>query len=241
MLQDAGALVLFSGGQDSTVCLAWALQRYARVETIGFDYAQRHRVELDQRAVVLDALRRFPEFGSRLGDDRVLQLAELGRLSETSLTRDVAIAMSDAGLPTTFVPGRNLIFLTYAAALAYRRDIRALIGGMCETDFSGYPDCRNATIQSLSHAISLGMDTAFDIYTPLMRIDKAGTWALAHDLGGDALVDLIVEATHTCYLGDRKHRHEWGYGCGTCPACDLRANGWRTWRSRLAQPARNET
>lgn len=241
MLQDAGALVLFSGGQDSTVCLAWALQRYARVETIGFDYGQRHRVELDQRAVVLDALRRFPEFGSRLGDDRVLQLAELGRLSETSLTRDVAIAMTDAGLPTTFVPGRNLIFLTYAAALAYRRDIRALIGGMCETDFSGYPDCRNATIQSLSHAISLGMDTAFDIYTPLMRIDKAGTWALAHDLGGDTLVDLIVEATHTCYLGDRKHRHEWGYGCGTCPACDLRANGWRTWRSRLAQPARKET
>lgn len=236
-----GALVLFSGGQDSTTCLAWALHRYGHVETVGFDYGQRHRVELNQRAVVLDALRRFPEFGSRLGDDRVLQLAELGRLSETSLTRDVAIAMTDAGLPTTFVPGRNLIFLTYAAALAYRRDIRALIGGMCETDFSGYPDCRNATIQSLSHAISLGMDTAFDIYTPLMRIDKAGTWALAHDLGGDTLVDLIVEATHTCYLGDRKHRHEWGYGCGTCPACDLRANGWRTWRSRLAQPARKET
>lgn len=233
MLQDAGALVLFSGGQDSTVCLAWALQRYARVETIGFDYGQRHRVELTQRVKVLEALRAFPDMGARLGDDRVLELAELGRLSETSLTRDVAIAMTDAGLPTTFVPGRNLIFLTYAAALAYRRDIRALIGGMCETDFSGYPDCRNATIQALSHAVSLGMDTGFDIYTPLMRIDKAGTWALAHDIGGTPLVDLIIEDTHTCYLGDRVHRHAWGYGCGTCPACDLRARGWQTWRDRL--------
>ncbi|MDO9383056.1 MAG: 7-cyano-7-deazaguanine synthase QueC [Hyphomicrobiaceae bacterium] len=235
MLQDAGALVLFSGGQDSTVCLAWALQRYARVETIGFDYGQRHRVELDQREVILKALRHFPQIGPRLGVDHVLQLPELGRLSETSLTRDVAIAMSDAGLPTTFVPGRNLIFLTYAAALAYRRDIRALVGGMCETDFSGYPDCRNATIQSLSQSISLGMDSAFEIHTPLMRIDKAATWALAHDIGGDPLVNLIVEDTHTCYLGDRQHRHDWGYGCGTCPACELRANGWRTWRSTIEQ------
>lgn len=232
MLQDAGALVLFSGGQDSTVCLAWALQRYARVETIGFDYGQRHRVELIQREKVLSRLRTFGDLGSHLGDDRVLELPELGRLSETSLTRDVAIAMSEAGLPTTFVPGRNLLFLTYAAALAYRRDIRALIGGMCETDFSGYPDCRNATIQALSHAISLGMDVSFDIYTPLMRIDKAATWALAHDIGGEDLVNLIVEDTHTCYLGDRHHRHDWGYGCGTCPACELRANGWRTWRQR---------
>ena len=233
MLQDAGALVLFSGGQDSTVCLAWALQRFSRVETIGFDYGQRHRVELEQRDVVLDALRRFPEIGPRLAADHVLQLPELGRLSETSLTRDVAIALSDAVLPTTFVPGRNLLFLTYAAALAYRRDIRGLVGGMCETDFSGYPDCRNATIQSLSRSISLGMDTEFEIHTPLMHIDKAATWALAHDIGGDPLVDLIVEDTHTCYLGDRQHRHDWGYGCGTCPACELRANGWRTWRSRL--------
>lgn len=235
MLQDAGALVLFSGGQDSTVCLVWALQRYARVETIGFDYGQRHRVELAQRLKVLDALRAVPEIGARLGDDRVLELAELGRLSETSLTRDVTIALTEAGLPTTFVPGRNLIFLTYAAALAYRRDIRAIIAGMCETDYSGYPDCRNETIQTLSRAISLGMDSAFDIYTPLMYIDKAGTWALAHDLGGQPLVDLIIDETHTCYLGDRAHRHAWGYGCGTCPACELRANGWRVWQSRLAQ------
>ena len=230
MQHDVGALVLFSGGQDSTVCLAWALQRYGRVETIGFDYGQRHAVELQQRGVVLNALRAFPQFGARLGDDTLLPLPELGRLSETALTRDVLISMSDAGLPTTFVPGRNLIFLTYAAALAYRRGIRVLVGGMCETDFSGYPDCRNDTIQATAHALSLGMDTAFDIQTPLMRIDKAGTWEMAHGIGGDALVAVIVEDTHTCYLGDRTHRHDWGYGCGTCPACELRANGWRTWR-----------
>lgn len=231
MVRDAGALVLFSGGQDSTVCLAWALQRFARVETVGFDYGQRHRIELTQRVRVLDRIRSFANLGDRLGDDRVLELPELGRLSETSLTRDAAIMMSEAGLPTTFVPGRNLLFLTYAAALGYRRGIRALIGGMCETDFSGYPDCRNDTIQATSHALSLGMDTAFDVYTPLMWLDKAATWALADDIGGADLVALIVEETHTCYLGDRTHRHDWGYGCGTCPACELRANGWRAWRA----------
>jgi 7-cyano-7-deazaguanine synthase len=232
MLQNAGALVLFSGGQDSAVCLAWALQRYARVETVGFDYGQRHRVELTQRLKVLQAMRAFPSLGDRLGDDRVLELPEFGRLSKTSLTRDAAITMSEAGLPSTFVPGRNLLFLTYAAALAYRRGIRAIIGGMCETDYSGYPDCRNDTIQAMSQALSLGMDTGFDIYTPLMWLDKAATWALADDIGGPQLIAVIVEETHTCYLGDRTHRHAWGYGCGTCPACDLRAKGWQAWQAQ---------
>jgi 7-cyano-7-deazaguanine synthase len=231
MVQDDGALVLFSGGQDSTVCLAWALQRFARVETVGFDYGQRHRVELDQRGKVRDALRRLPGFSDRLGDDHRLELAELGRLSETSLTRDAAITMADAGLPSTFVPGRNLLFLTYAAALAYRRGIRVLIGGMCETDFSGYPDCRNTTIEAMAQALSLGMDTAFTIHTPLMWVDKAGTWALAEAIGGPGLIQVIVEDTHTCYLGDRQHLHDWGYGCGACPACALRANGWQTWQA----------
>lgn len=235
MAQDA-ALVLFSGGQDSTVCLAWALQRYARVETVGFAYGQRHHVEMAQRPRVLAAIGRQPEHADRLGADHVLDLSELGRLSETSLTRDAAITMTASGLPSTFVPGRNLLFLTYAAALAYRRGIRVLVGGMCETDYSGYPDCRHDTIQSLAGAISLGMDTEFDIVTPLMRIDKAGTWQLAHDLGGQPLVDLIVEETHTCYLGERTHRHPWGYGCGTCPACALRANGWRAWQDDVATP-----
>lgn len=230
---NVAALVLFSGGQDSTVCLAWALQRYARVETIGFDYGQRHRVELEQRQVILGALGEFGDLGTRLGADHLLDLPELGRVSETSLTRDVAISMSDAGLPTTFVPGRNLLFFTYAAALAYRRGIPHLVGGMCETDYSGYPDCRSDTLQALNQALSLGMAQAFEIQTPLMRVDKAGTWALAHDIGGQGLVDLIVEHSHSCYLGDRTHRHDWGYGCGSCPACELRANGWRQWRASL--------
>ena len=229
-MADQSALVLFSGGQDSTVCLAWALARYGRVETIGFDYGQRHAVELAQRETVLDGFRtRFPDWAARLGADHSLALPELGQLSETSLTRETEIAMTEAGLPSTFVPGRNLLFLTYAAALAYRRGIGTLVGGMCETDYSGYPDCRNETLQTLARALSLGMDVALRIETPLMWIDKAGTWALAHALGGEALIDLIVADTHTCYLGDRSRRHAWGVGCGTCPACELRAKGWDAW------------
>ena len=231
-MPDNFALVLFSGGQDSTVCLAWALERFARVETIGFDYGQRHRVELEARGKVLAGLKvAFPAWGARLGDEHVLQLPALGKFSETSLTRDTEIALSKSGLPTTFVPGRNILFLTYAAALAYRRGIASLVGGMCETDFSGYPDCRRTTIDAAERALSLGLDRPIKIETPLMHIDKAGTWALANDLGGAALVDLIVEDTHTCYLGNRATRHAWGYGCGACPACDLRAKGWERWRA----------
>ena len=226
------ALVLFSGGQDSTVCLAWALARYARVETVGFAYGQRHSAEISQRAPLREALVRLdPRWGERLGPDYMLELPELGRLSDTALTRHAEIEMTAAGLPSTFVPGRNLLFFTYAAALAYRRGIRTLVGGMCETDFSGYPDCRNETLQALAKAISLGTDTAFTLETPLMWIDKAATWALAEELGGAALVDLIVEDTHTCYLGIRSRRHAWGYGCGHCPACALRAKGWETWQA----------
>jgi 7-cyano-7-deazaguanine synthase len=227
------ALVLFSGGQDSTVCLAWALERYDHVETIGFDYGQRHRVELVVRGGVRDRIKLIcPEWAKRLGDDHLLLLSELGQISDTALTRDAAIAMTSEGLPSTFVPGRNLLFLTYAAAVAYRRGISTLVGGMCETDYSGYPDCRNDTLQALAAAISLGMDRPMAIETPLMWIDKAATWALAKTLGGVSLVDLIVEHTHTCYLGDRAHRHDWGYGCGTCPACELRAKGWIAWHER---------
>jgi 7-cyano-7-deazaguanine synthase len=224
---------LFSGGQDSTVCLAWALERYARVETVGFSYRQRHAVELVQRAAVRGALATgYRKWAARLGDDHVLELATLGRISDTALTRDAQFEMTAAGLPNTFVPGRNLLFFTYAAALGYRRGIRTLVGGMCETDFSGYPDCRNETLQSLARSISLGMDEPFTIETPLMWIDKAGTWALADELGGAPFVDLIVEHTHTCYTPDRTTRHAWGYGCGQCPACLLRARGWETWTSR---------
>lgn len=224
------ALVLFSGGQDSTVCLAWALDRFERVETVGFDYGQRHSIELGQRGPILDKLRSaFPAWGQRLGADHVLALPTLGRISETSLTRETAIEMSAAGLPNTFVPGRNLLFFTYAAALAYRRGLRTLVGGMCETDYSGYPDCRNDTLQTLARALSLGMDATFAIETPLMYIDKAGTWAMAERLGGAPLVELIVGETHSCYLGDRTHRHAWGFGCGSCPACELRAKGYEQW------------
>jgi 7-cyano-7-deazaguanine synthase len=226
------ALVLFSGGQDSTVCLAWALERFERVETVGFGYGQRHSVELVQRAVVREALAAgFPRWRTRLREDHHLELTTLGRISDTALTRDVQFAMTAAGLPNTFVPGRNLLFFTYAAALAYRRGIRKLIGGMCETDYSGYPDCRNETLQSLARSISLGMDVAFSIETPLMWIDKAGTWDMAEKLGGATLVDLIVEHTHTCYAPDRTTRHPWGYGCGQCPACGLRAKGWERWQT----------
>jgi len=221
------ALVLFSGGQDSTTCLALALSKYQRVETIAFDYRQRHRVELDARLVVLAEIRaKFPHWAEKLGEDHLLDLAVLGEVSDTSLTRDTAFKMEQSGLPNTFVPGRNLLFLTLAAALAYRRDLQVLVTGVCETDFSGYPDCRDDTMKAMQLALSLGMDKRFLIETPLMWIDKAATWALAHDLGdksgvaggGDALLDLIIEHTHTCYLGDREHRHAWGYGCGECPA-----------------------
>ncbi len=221
------ALVLFSGGQDSTTCLAQALLKYDRVETVAFDYGQRHKVELDARLNVLREMRaQFPQWAGRLGDDHLLDLAVLGQVSETSLTRDVAFNMESSGLPNTFVPGRNLLFLTLAAALAYRRDLQVLVTGVCETDFSGYPDCRDDTMKAMQLALSLGMDKRFLIETPLMWIDKAATWSMAKALGGDALIDLIVEHTHTCYLGDRVHRHEWGYGCGTCPACKLRAQGF---------------
>ncbi|MEQ8265679.1 MAG: 7-cyano-7-deazaguanine synthase QueC [Parvibaculum sp.] len=220
------ALVLFSGGQDSTVCLAWALARYDEVETVGFDYGQVHAVELDCRAKLRDAMGSFPGWGVKLGPDHTIALPELGRISETALTRDVEIEMGENGLPTTFVPGRNLLFFTYAAALGYRRGTPVLVGGMCETDYSGYPDCRAETLVALERAICLGMDRDFTLETPLMRIDKAATWALAHQLGGDALVDLIIEDSHSCYRGDRTKRHDWGYGCGTCPACELRARGY---------------
>ena len=229
---DTGALVLFSGGQDSTTCLAWALQRYERVETIGFDYGQRHRVELDCRPRVLQRLREgFPAWGARLGEDHLLDLSVLGQVSDTALTSDKAIALQAGGLPNTFVPGRNLLFFTLAAALAYRRGMRVLVGGMCETDYSGYPDCRHDTLQALQRALSLGLDQPLTLETPLMWIDKAATWRMAQQLGGDALVALIRDDTHTCYLGDHDTRHAWGLGCGACPACELRRNGWRAFRA----------
>jgi len=226
------ALVLFSGGQDSTACLAWALERYAHVETVGFDYGQRHRIELEQRHVILERMPALkPEWAPRLGPDHLLALPTLGAISETSLTRDVAFEMTTSGLPNTFVPGRNLLFFTYAAALAWRRGITKLVGGMCETDFSGYPDCRNETLQTLARALSLGMDRTFEIETPLMWLTKAETWAMTEALGGAALVDLVITETVTCYLGDRATRHAWGSGCGQCPSCELRAKGWTEWRA----------
>lgn len=224
------ALVLFSGGQDSTVCLASALARFDEVETVGFDYGQKHIVELECRTRVLAELKSaFPNWAKKLGPDHMLDLKELSQISETSLTRDMQIEMDESGLPNTFVPGRNLLFFVYASALGYRRGATTLVGGMCETDYSGYPDCRNDTLQTLAQAVSLGMARPFTFDTPLMYIDKAQTWALAKDLGGDRLVDLIIEETHTCYRGDRTHRHDWGYGCNDCPACELRANGYAKW------------
>lgn len=226
------ALVLFSGGQDSATCLAWALARYDRVETVAFDYGQRHRIELDARLHVLRELRAsFPQWSARLGEDHLLDLKVLGQVGDTAMTSDRAIEMQANGLPNTFVPGRNLLFLTLAAALGYRRQLEVLVGGMCETDFSGYPDCRDDTIKSQQVTLSLGLGTRVVIETPLMWRDKAATWQLARDLGGDALVDLIVEHSHTCYLGERGVRHDWGYGCGTCPACALRATGWMRWKA----------
>ncbi len=221
------ALVLFSGGQDSATCLAWALDRFARVETLGFDYGQRHKIELDCRHTLRAGTAAItPAWGRRLGEDHVLALDALGAVSDTALTRDAEIGFEASGLPNTFVPGRNLVFLTFAAALAYRRGIRHLVGGMCETDYSGYPDCRDDAIKALQVALNLGMERRFVLHTPLMWIDKAQTWALAEDLGGRPLVDLIVEESHTCYLGERGQRHAWGHGCGRCPACQLRADGY---------------
>ncbi len=231
----SGALVLFSGGQDSSVCLAWALARYERVETVGFDYGQRHSVELEARARVRERLEvASAPLRERLGPDHMLDIRSFGGIGETAMTTGRAIEQDERGLPNTFVPGRNLVFLVYAAALADRRGLTALVGGMCETDYSGYPDCRRETLDAMQQALVLGMDRALSIETPLMRLDKADTWALAHELGGDALIDLIVEESHTCYRGDRSERHAWGYGCGNCPACDLRARGWRRWRERAA-------
>ena len=222
------ALVLFSGGQDSTTCLAWALDRFARVETLGFEYGQRHAIELACRDRLVNGIKGLrADWAGRLGESHTLSIPTLAAVSETALTRDVAIAMGADGLPNTFVPGRNLVFLTFAAALAYRRGIIHIVGGMCETDYSGYPDCRDETICAMQAALSLGMARKFELHTPLMWIDKAATWTLAHDLGGEGLVDLIRDQSHTCYLGERGERHDWGYGCGECPACSLRAKGWR--------------
>lgn len=222
------ALVLFSGGQDSTVCLGWALEHFGEVETLGFDYGQRHVVELDVRPIIRDRIVELnPAWQEKLGEDQVIGIDALGAISDTALTRDVEIEMSDSGLPSTFVPGRNLIFFTFAAAVAYRRGARHLVAGMCETDFSGYPDCRDDTIKAMQVTLGLGMDRPFVIHTPLMWIDKAGTFALARAIGGDAFLDVVIESTHSCYLGDREHRHDWGYGCGTCPACRLREEGYR--------------
>ncbi|WP_442783650.1 7-cyano-7-deazaguanine synthase QueC [Collimonas fungivorans] len=227
-----GAIVLFSGGQDSTTCLAWALSRYERVETIGFDYGQRHAVELTVRPVLLQKIRaQFPQWAGKLGEDHLIDLSLISKISSTAMTEDVEIVMQENGLPNTFVPGRNLLFMTVAATVAYRRGLNVLVGGMCETDFSGYPDCRDDTMKALQVALNLGMATQLKLETPLMWIDKSETWKLAQDLGGDALVDLIRADTHTCYLGQRGALHDWGYGCGTCPACALRARGYQQFRS----------
>jgi 7-cyano-7-deazaguanine synthase len=229
---DDNALVLFSGGQDSTVCLAWALERFALVETVGFDYGQRHRAELEVRPGIRERIKALrPDWAARLGEDHVVKLDAIAAISETALTRDVAIEVAQNGLPTTFVPGRNLAFFAFAGALAYRRGVKHLVAGMCETDFSGYPDCRDDTVKAMQVALTLGMDRRVVIHTPLMWIDKAATFALAQEIGGNALVDLLVEETHTCYLGDRSRRHPWGYGCGTCPACRLRADGFAKWKA----------
>ena len=231
------ALVLFSGGQDSSTCLAWALERFARVETVGFDYGQRHAVEMQARLAVLAGFRRdFPRWSERLGEDHVLDLKSFGAVAESALTADRAIEMTDRGLPSTFVPGRNLAFFVYAAALADRRGLEALVGGMCETDYSGYPDCRRNTLDAMEQALRLGMERPFVIETPLMGLTKAQTWALADQLGGEALIELIVRDSHTCYNGVRGVLHPWGHGCGVCPACELRAKGWAEWRESLSAP-----
>jgi 7-cyano-7-deazaguanine synthase len=232
MKNSNSALVLFSGGQDSATCLAWALEHFEYVETVGFNYGQRHKVELDCRSNFIDGIKKyFPEWGMRLGDQHTLEVSSLGALSETALTRETQIAFEESGLPNTFVPGRNLIFFNFAAAIAYRRGLRHLVGGMCETDFSGYPDCRDDTLKALQVTLNLGMNKNFVIHTPLMWLDKAATWTLAQNLGSDALLGLVEEHTHSCYLGDRSNRYEWGFGCGQCPACNLRRSGWSEFRT----------
>ena len=221
------ALVLFSGGQDSTVCLAWALQQFSRVETVGFDYGQRHEVELSVRARLRERMAALrADWKKGLGDDHVVKLDALAAISETALTRHTTIELADSGLPTTFVPGRNLIFFCFAGALAYRRGARHLVAGMCETDYSGYPDCRDDTIKAVQLALTLGLDKRITIHTPLMWIDKADTFAMAEQIGGKAFLELVIEDSHSCYLGDRSRRHVWGFGCGECPACQLRAQGF---------------
>lgn len=234
-MTETSALVLFSGGQDSTICLAHALSHYDRVETVGFDYGQRHAVELDCRPKIITAIRSaFPDWAGKLGEDRVCDVSVLSEISDTAMIKETEIVIAENGLPNTFVPGRNLLFLTLAGAIAWRRGISCLVGGMCETDYSGYPDCRRTTLDAQELTLARGMDRPFNIDTPLMWLDKAETWALASELGGDVLTEIVIEESHTCYLGDRQHRHAWGYGCGTCPACELRANGYDTWQSKGA-------
>ena len=231
-MQNEAALILLSGGQDSSTCLAWALERFTRVETVGFEYGQRHRIELDCRGRIREGLRAIrPEWNAALGEDHTIGLGALGEIASTALTSEREIALRQDGLPNTFVPGRNIIFLAFAAAFADRRGLRHIVGGMCETDYSGYPDCRDDTVKALQVALNLGMNQRFVLHTPLMWIDKAATWRMAESLGGAPLVDLIVEHTHSCYLGDRTHRHEWGYGCNLCPACELRRKGWEEYRA----------
>jgi len=227
---NSSALVLFSGGQDSATCLAWALNRFSRVETIGFNYGQRHSVELECRIKFIAKLKiDFPEWSNKLGQDHMLDLSLLGQISDTALTQEKAIAMEKSGLPNTFVPGRNLLFLTFASTIAYRRNLKLIVGGMCETDYSGYPDCRDDTIKALQVAISLGLDSRIVLETPLMWIDKAATWKLAEQLGGGKLIDLVRTDTHTCYMGDRTQLHDWGYGCNSCPSCELRRIGYENY------------
>jgi len=236
--EPAGALVLFSGGQDSTICLGHALERYARVETVGFNYGQRHLVELECRTRVLAALReRFPAWGARVGADHMIDLSSFGAIGETALTSEAEIVMTESGLPSTFVPGRNLAFFVHAAALGHRRGLTVLVGGMCEADYSGYPDCRDETLRTLQEALRLATEVPFSIETPLMWLSKAQSWELAEDLGGAAFIDLIREKTHTCYVGDHETKHDWGYGCGTCPACELRAKGYEDWCGAAAKPS----
>ncbi len=231
------ALVLFSGGQDSTVCLAWALERFTKVETVGFDYGQRHAVELEVRPRLRDGLAALrADWKARLGDDHMIKLDALAAISDTALTRETAIEIAGSGLPTTFVPGRNLIFFCFAGALAYRRSARHIVAGMCETDYSGYPDCRDDTVKAMQVALTLGLDKRVTLHTPLMWIDKAATFAMAETLGGAGLLDLVIEDSHSCYVGDRAHRHAWGYGCGDCPACILRAKGFETFKSKRRTP-----
>lgn len=230
------AIVLFSGGQDSTTCLGWAINRFDHVETVGFDYGQRHRIELEVRPKILDRMRReFSGWDGKLGEDHLLDMNVLGQVSETALTRGVEIRMNSTGLPNTFVPGRNLVFLTFAAAIGYRRGAKHLVMGVCETDYSGYPDCRDDTIKAMQLALNLGMEARFVIHTPLMWIDKAATWRLAREIGGARFFELVRDETHTCYEGDREHRHAWGYGCGECPACDLRAKGYQAYQTKLVE------